>query len=238
MRTPPLTSIDTSEAEKLPGVRAVLTYKNKIVAPFATGGYLFDLYVLPEKFVYFPGQIVAALAAETKALAEEAIKLIKVDYTPLPAVFDPKEALQPGAPLIHPEMREKRPDLPDNVAPSDYLYKQSRGDLEKGKKDADYTVCGRLYSPAGIALPAGTQQCDCQMGRRPAEILGHFPRGAHGAKGVVCRALNLPETNVTGITPWVGCGFGDRFAAHQLAIYAAALAKMTGRPVRCSHRSG
>ena len=52
------------------------------------------------------------------------------------------------------------------------------------------------------------------------------------AKGVVCKALNLPETNVTGYTPWVGCGFGGRFAAHQLAIYAAALAKMTGRPVR------
>ena len=59
-------------------------------------------------------------------------------------------------------------------------------------------------------------------------------QGVHMAKGVVCRALNLPETNVTGITPWVGCGFGGRFAAHQLAIYAAALAKMTGRPVRCS----
>ena len=135
-----INDIDTSEAEKLPGVRAVLCYKSKVVAPFATGGYLFDLYVMPDKSVNFPGQVVAALAAETKALAEEAIKLIKVDYTPLPAVFDPKEALLPGAPLIHPEMREKRPDLPDNVAPSDYLYKQSRGDLAKGKKDADVTT--------------------------------------------------------------------------------------------------
>lgn len=227
-----INDIDTSEAEKLPGVRAVLTYKNNMVAPFATGGFLFELHILPQTFVYFPGQVVAALAAETKELAEEAIKLIKIDYTPLPAVFDPKEAMQPGAPLIHPEMREKRPDLPDNVAPSDYLYKQSRGDLEKGKKDADYTVAAEYK-----VLPESHYRPE------PNNVIAKWEgdqlkfwvtsQWVHGAKSMVCRALNLPETNVTGYTPWVGCGFGNRYAGHQLVIYAAALAKMTGRPVRC-----
>jgi CO/xanthine dehydrogenase Mo-binding subunit len=229
-------SIDTSGAEKLPGVRAVLTYKNKIVVPFTTvmpsppfGAYN---YVLPEKYVHFAGQIVAALAAETKELAEEAIKLIKVDYVPLPAVFDPREALQSGAPVIHPDMRQKRPDLPDNLAPSEYPYQQSRGDLEKGKKDADY-----ILSADFAVLPESHYRPE------PNNVIAKWEgdqlkfwvtsQWVHGAKSTVCRALNLPETSVTGITPWVGCGFGNRLVAHQLAVYAAALAKMTGRPVRC-----
>jgi CO/xanthine dehydrogenase Mo-binding subunit len=228
-----INAIDASAAEKLPGVRAVLTHQSKLVMPNATGGYLFDLQVLPAKVVNFPGQVVAALAAETKELAEEAIKLIKVDYTELPAVFDPREALQPGAPLIHPEMREKRPDLADNLAPSDYPYKQSRGDLEKGKREADLTVAAEY-----TVLPESHYRPE------PNNVIATWEgdqlkfwvtsQGTHIAKGVVCRALNLPETNVTGYTLWVGCGFGGRFAAHQLAIYAAALAKMTGRPVRCN----
>ncbi|MDA8124936.1 MAG: xanthine dehydrogenase family protein molybdopterin-binding subunit [Deltaproteobacteria bacterium] len=226
-----INDIDTSEAEKMPGVRAVLCYKSKVIVPGATGGYLFDLYVMPDKVVNFPGQVVAALAAETKALAEEAIKLIKVDYTPLPAVFDPREALKPGAPLIHPEMREKRPDLPDNVAPSDYLYRQSRGDLDKGKKDAAVTAAAEY-----TVLPESHYRPETNnvIARWEGDQLKFWvtSQGVHMAKGVVCKALNLPETNVTGYTPWVGCGFGGRFAAHQMAIYAAALAKMTGRPVR------
>jgi CO/xanthine dehydrogenase Mo-binding subunit len=226
-----INSIDTSEAEKLPGVRAVLTYKNHIVEPFVTTGLYYA--VLPDKFIYFPGQIVAALAAETKELAEEAIKLIKVDYTPLPAVFDPREALQPGAPVIHSDMRGKRPDLQDNLTPSDYPYQQARGDLEKGKREADYTVAAEY-----AVLPESHYRPE------PNNVIAKWEgdqlkfwvtsQGVHTVKGVVCRALNLPETNVTGMTPWVGCGFGNRFTASLLTIYVSALAKMTGRPVRCS----
>lgn len=224
-----INSIDTTEALRLPGVMAVLTYKDKIVLPMTTGLYY---YALPEKHVFFPGQIVAALAAETKEVAEEAIKLIKVDYTPLPSVFDPREALQPGAPLIHPDMRQKRPDLPDNLAPSEYLYKQFRGDLEKGKKDADVTISAEYTAEAESHYRPETNNV---ISKWEGDQLKFWvtSQNTHGAKMTVCKFLGLPETNVTAITPWVGAGFGGRMTAHQLAIYTAALAKMTGRPVRC-----
>lgn len=222
--------IDTSEAEKLPGVRAVLTYQNDIVLPLTFGMYY---RALPDDAVFFAGQIVAALAAETREVAEEAIKLIKVDYVPLPAVFDPKEALHPGAPVIHPDMTEKRPDLLPNVAPSRHPYEQSRGDLERGKREADFTVSAEYTVQPESHYRPETNNVICKW---EGDQLKFWitSQWVHANKNTVCQFLGLPETNVTGITPWVGCGFGNRATANLLAIYAAALAKMTGRPVRCN----
>ena len=88
-------SIDTAVAEKLAGVRAVITHKDKDVLPsrpFNAGSHN-EFYPLPPDAVYMAGEQVAAVAAETKEIAEEAIKLIKVEFEPLPAVFDPVDAL-------------------------------------------------------------------------------------------------------------------------------------------------
>ena len=97
--------IDTSEAERLPGVHAVLTYKNVPRVYYASGGQSYpnplpyDQVSLDNK-VRHVGDRVAVVAAETPEIAQEALKLIKVDYEVLPAVFDPVEAMQPGAPVI------------------------------------------------------------------------------------------------------------------------------------------
>ncbi len=100
--------IDTTEAEKLPGVVIVLTYKNVPRVAHTTAGQGFpepspyDAFMFDMK-VRFVGDRVACVAAETPEIAEQAIKLIKVKYEPLKAVFDVREAVKDGAPIIHDE---------------------------------------------------------------------------------------------------------------------------------------
>ena len=100
--------IDTVAAERLPGVHAVLTYKNTSRVMYASGGQSypqpppFDQVSLDNKMRHF-GDRVAVVAAESTEIALAALRLIEVDYQVLPAVLDPEEAMQPGAPVIHDE---------------------------------------------------------------------------------------------------------------------------------------
>ena len=101
-------SIDTSRAEALPGVRAVVTFRDSPKVRFnrimrwARDGIPATERVLDD-VVRFVGDEVAAVAADTEAIAQKALKLIQVDYEELPAVFDPEEALKEDAPRIYPE---------------------------------------------------------------------------------------------------------------------------------------
>src|ERR1700693_4012166 len=100
--------IDTSKAEKLPGVKAVLTtpdvpqimYHPVYFAPSTAASMIKDMLILSDT-VRFAGEPVAAVAATSEEIAEEALELIHVDYEPLPAVFSPEEAMKPGAPQLY-----------------------------------------------------------------------------------------------------------------------------------------
>src|SRR5690606_2976398 len=100
--------IDDSAALALPGVRAVIHYKNVARVKYASGGQSYpnppphDQVSFDNK-VRYVGDRVAAVAADTLEIAEAALKLIHVDYEVLPAVFDEREAILPGAPVIHDE---------------------------------------------------------------------------------------------------------------------------------------
>ena len=103
-----IVSIDTSAAQSLPGVALILTHENVSTRRFSTAKHESraddpdDTLVL-DSVVRFVGQRVAAVVADTAGIAEEACRLIVVEYEPLPGVFDPEEARRPGAPLVHPE---------------------------------------------------------------------------------------------------------------------------------------
>lgn len=114
--------IDVSKAEKLPGVVGIITYKD--VPHNGYGPAVQDQAVLAERSRYL-GEPVAAVAAESLEVAEEAIGLIDIQYKELPTVFDPREALKPEGPKIHPG---------GNLA---YHFKIRRGDIDKGFKEAD-----------------------------------------------------------------------------------------------------
>ena len=104
-------SIDASRAEKLPGVRAVLLPKDVpqvkftpvFFVPVQAPSMVLDFEVMNGEIVRYVGQPVAAVAATTAEIAEAALDLIDIEYEPLPAVFDPEEAMKDGAPQLHAE---------------------------------------------------------------------------------------------------------------------------------------
>jgi xanthine dehydrogenase molybdenum-binding subunit len=135
--------IDTSKAKALPGVAAVITHEDvpqlpftrSVMAeglpPFAYEGENQDQFVLSDKARYI-GDWIAAVAAVYVYTAERALDLIEVEYEELPAVFDPEEALKPGAPVVHERW-------PGNVAGViDHPF--NRGDLETALAESDYVV--------------------------------------------------------------------------------------------------
>src|SRR5919198_1170533 len=94
-----IVSIDTEDARKVPGVHLVLTGAD--VANIRFGRAVYDVPILAVEKVRFAGEMVVAVAAESFETAEEAAALVDVQYEPLPAAFDPVEALKPGAPAVH-----------------------------------------------------------------------------------------------------------------------------------------
>jgi len=225
-------SVDTTEAENLPGVRAVITAKDSGVIrsePFENMiGSHADYYVLPLEAVYIAGEQIAAVAAETKEIALKAIKLIKVEYEPLPAVFDPIDALKPDAPVIY-------PDLPDNKAS---LFGMSdisiaRGNIERGFKDADIILQSRYQWPTTAHAPLEPYQTVAQWSGDHLTIW-ISTQTVWEAADSVSRCLGIPENRITVINKCVGGGFGGKVGENHLifACITAALAKKTGRPVR------
>jgi len=128
-----IVDIDTTEAEKLPGVKAVATWKNTPRFLFNTSATMtftvpsqepvLDQYIF-DSVVRYVGDEVAAVAAISERVAEEALKLIKVEYEILPAVFDPLQAMEDSAPSIHPCHAGK--NIPGEI------IRIPMGDVEKG----------------------------------------------------------------------------------------------------------
>src|SRR5437667_1251677 len=151
-------SIDTSKALALPGVPAVLTYKDLPRVAHSTAGQPFpepspyDTYLLDNR-VRYVGDWVAFVAAETPAIAEEALGLIEVAYEVLPAVFDPFEAIREGAPQLHepdtthPNTGKHFGDIFDplhNIAAREEI---AHGDFSAAMSEADIIVAGEYRVP-------------------------------------------------------------------------------------------
>lgn len=120
-------SIDTKEAEALPGVHAVITAKDVPNKPL---GVTKDNPPLKGDKVRCERDEIAAVAAETEALAEQALSLIKVEYEELPTLFDPRQALLENAPVI-------QESKPDNISME---FDYSHGDVEQGEAESDVVI--------------------------------------------------------------------------------------------------
>ncbi|MDD2806774.1 MAG: molybdopterin-dependent oxidoreductase [Elusimicrobiales bacterium] len=228
--------IDAKAAEKAPGVKAVLTWRDVPRVPHTTAGQgypepsPYDSFVLDNK-VRFVGDRVAAVAAETPEAAEAALKLIKVEYAPLPAVFDPFEALKDGAPVIHDEKDAKNiPDAAHNLA-AKFEFEVKNGDWFK---DADFTV-ERTYRMPYL------QHCAIE----PHTVITYFDNFGRlvirtstqvpfHVRRIVAQALKLPVKKIRVVKPRIGGGFGSKQEV-LLEDITAALSLKTGRPVKIEY---
>src|SRR5882762_6789949 len=155
-------SIDTSKAEALPGVEAVMTAKDIIDFPIAKGPVMLGIQdmrwmcrnVMARDKALFHGHPVAAVAATSQTIAAEALKLIKVDYDVLPWAIDIAAAIKPGAPILHDHIKFQ--DKPSNIAST---LEHKKGDVFACFKPADVMVDRRSMPDAvqlGCPAPAAS----------------------------------------------------------------------------------
>jgi CO/xanthine dehydrogenase Mo-binding subunit len=151
--------IDTSRAQTLPGVRVVVTGAD---FPGYTGLYLKDRRIFATDRVRYVGDPVAAVAADTPEIADQAIALIDVEYEELPTVFDPEYGAGPDAPLLHPDLvnYEHVPFIfPQPGTNISNWFKVRKGDMERGWAEADCILEGRYRVPQLQHVPLETHVC-------------------------------------------------------------------------------
>ncbi len=214
--------IDVSKARALPGVHAVLTHED--VPGSKNHGLVYnDWPVLCYDKVRYVGDAVAIVAAETREIAEQALRLIEVEYEPLPVVDDPVAALQPGAPKVHEQ---------GNLLKHIHVEK---GDLEAGFAEADVIVEGEYQT---ATTEHAFLEPECAIGRVTDDGRVEVYVGSqipYADRRQVAAALGVPEDRVRIIGTLIGGGFGGK---EDIAgqIHVALLARATGQPVKMLYR--
>lgn len=234
-------SIDTSAAEKLPGVTAVCTradfgYVEDVIQEMGEDSAnlreLRDNIIAQDKVLYH-GHPVAAVAATSPHIAEEAVALIKVEYDVLPVVLDAKEAMKPDAPLLHDNLFTdelgKKADKPSNIAAH---FQHARGDLDKGFAEADVIV-EREFKTAMVHQGYIEPHASTSLWREDDHIqVWTSTQGAFAIRDQVAGLLGVPLSNVRVVPTEIGGGFGGKFTAYT-DVPAAILSRKSGhRPVK------
>ena len=212
--------IDSSRAEKLRGVRAVVTAEDTIKKPW--GAFFADQYILSVGKVRYVGEEVAAVAAIDQDTAEEALDLIDIEWEPLPAVFDAEEAMQDGAPLVH-------DDKERNIA---MTIDVERGDIARAFAESDLIIEDTFQS---------APQWHCAI-ETIGSVAEYAPNGKYtiymntqtlfNARYRIATALGVRETDVRIIQTAVGGGFGGKSCDDNNALVAAVLARKAKKPVK------
>lgn len=229
-----ITRIDTSRARALPGVQAVLTHQDVPRVFYASGGQSYpnpkpyDQVSLDNK-VRHVGDRVAVVAAETPEIAREALKLIEVEYEVLPAIFDPEEAMKPGAPVIHDDPAvEGIHDRERNIV---HHIDAHAGDAEAQWAKADHIFEGeyRVHQVQQASIEPHVvvtwwDEDDRMVIRTSTQVPFHVRR-------MVAPLLGLPVKRIRVVKPRIGGGFGGK---QEMLIedLCAHLTIATGRPVR------
>jgi 4-hydroxybenzoyl-CoA reductase subunit alpha len=224
-------NIDTSRALRVPGVRAIVTCDDtlRIKHGFVeTPRYPPEQYPLAHDRVRYVGEEIAAVAAVDAYAAAEAVTRIRVDYDPLPAVFDPAEAMQLDAVEIHPRHPKVNEPL-SNIAGK---TENSWGDVEAGFAQSDYVREDRFESHLrthGYLEPQATVASFDPGGKLNiwTSSMGPFIKRAK-----LARTLGLPFSSVRVRKAYVGGAFGGKIDLFSHEFCAALLSMKTGRPVK------
>jgi len=222
-------NIDTSRAERLPGVRAIITAHD---TPEIRIGFLRDNFALKRDLVRSFRDEVAAVAAIDPDIAAEAVSLIRVDYEPLPGVFSPEEALAEGAPLVHETDPSGKPRT-DNVLP--IKVENESGDPAAGERAAKHVVEGEFSTPLIQQACMGTAGCIAELdlaGNLTMWAKTQIPFLAQRDFNQALAAMGLRGRNARVIVPVLGGAFGTGLDTHCYEYIAILLAHRTGRAVK------
>lgn len=224
-------NIDTSQAGQVRGVKAIVTSRDTLGVKHGfveTPRYPADQNCLAVNRVRFVGEEIAAVAAIDEYVAEEALSLIKVDYEPLPAVFDPLEAMQEDAPEIHPRHPKVRESFRNIAGKTESEW----GDVAKGFAESDLVVENRFESHLrthGYLEPQATLASFEPSGKLNVWTSS---QGPFIKRAKLARTLGLPQSAVRIQKAYVGGAFGGKIDLFAHEYCAALLSMKSGRPVR------
>jgi xanthine dehydrogenase molybdenum-binding subunit len=212
--------IDTRAAEALPGVLGVITGRSVEQHPF---GYAKDHLALKPDVVRCIRDEVAAVAAETEAIAAEACRLIEVEYEELPAVFSPAAALRPDAPQIHPQ-------FPGNLV--NFAYKFTAGDVDRAFGEADVVVEGTYTLQYVTTACLGTMAAIAAWDSRGNLTMWSTTQIPFLYQRDLAEALGITGDRIRVLQPPVGGNFGRGLDLYPIDIITALLARQVRRPVK------
>jgi carbon-monoxide dehydrogenase large subunit len=224
-----INSIDASKAQALPGVVAVVTgdlmaQHNLAWMPTLSGD---TQAVLATDKVRFQGQEVAAVIAEDRYVAKDALELIDVDYEPLLPVVDPFKAMESGAPVI----RDEKEGQTDN-----HIFHWEQGDRaswDSAAAEADRVIEIDTFYPR--CHPSPLETCGIVADVSPATgkaTLHMTSQAPHAHRTVFALVAGLPEQKIRIISPDIGGGFGNKVPVYPGYVVATAASLLLGRPVK------
>jgi len=225
--------IDTEEARRLHGVKAVLTGKD---LPYRVGLYMVDKPILADGKARYCGEPVAAVAATTEEIAREAASLIRVEYEPLPPVLDPREALKKDSPLVHEFLHTYQcvkgvfcPITHTNV-PNHFRLR--KGDVEEGFKKCDRVIENTFYAPQVQHAPLETHATVAHWKPDGSIEIWTSAQSPFAVRNLLCVALGISPARVRVVVPHVGGAFGGKAGIH-LEPLVVMLSRHAGcRPVK------
>lgn len=230
-----IVSIDTSAARALAGVHAVLTGQDIGLRRF--GRYLYDWPVLAYDRVLFVGERVAAVAAETREAAEEAVSLIGVEYEDLPAVFEPEEALQKGAPILHPDpsgyyyLTGDRPPLPHPNLQGYRRVQKGEPDIERAFAQADRVFEDVYIGPRQHQGYIEPHACVVWIDPEGMVRVYSTNKSPFSLRHQLSVVTGLPAQQIVVDSMFIGGDFGGK--GHSIDEFCCYyLARATGRPIQ------
>jgi len=224
--------IDVGKARALPGVKAVVTGDDY---PGLMGLYLSDRYIFCRDRVRYVGDPVAAVAAVTEAIAEQAVDLIEVEYEPLPGVFDPEFGATPEAPLLHPGLASY--EVPNFIFPEPGTNISNHFRIRKGDVDQAFPQCDviveRAYKIPHIQhVPIEPHVAVARAEESGKITLWGSSQSPFAQRNLIAKSLGISQSDMQVIAPYVGGGFGCKAGVSMEAIAVAVALKVRGRPVK------
>jgi 4-hydroxybenzoyl-CoA reductase alpha subunit len=214
-------SIDTSEAEKIPGVKAVVTHKDAPTLKYGISPARWDENIFCIDKVRFVGDKVAAVACIDEETCYKALAAIKVEYDVLPAVLDPLHARDEGMPQIHEEFA-------NNINAEIH---QDFGDVDEAFRNAYYVRTDTFVGNRTYQTPIEPHTATTMWEGDKLTVYSST-QSPHYFQYYIAREFGLPMGNVRVLKTYVGGGFGGKLEPTGLEFGGAVLAKITGRPVK------
>lgn len=225
-------TINTSQAEALPGVKAVVTGDE---FPGKIGLYLKDRNIIARDRVRFIGEPVAGVAAVSEEIAEKALDLIEVEYEPLQPIFHPLDAIKPDAPLIHPDLGDYEvanfifPKPGTNISNH---FKVRKGDTENAWQKCAAVVEREYYIPHIQHVPIETHVAVAQVSHTGKVTLWSSSQSPFAQRDLIAKAMGLSISDIRVISHYVGGGFGCKAGVTMEALPIVIAMKVKGHPVK------